>query len=109
MVKIFADLIATILIESNCLLPKGFIAKVNDRGVVSLTGSNSDTPASSYAPYFDPITRRLNQSFPTRSPPWLAFALAPPAIQLAIHSVPTDILPDDDNNCISGSSNQSST
>ena len=99
-VKIFPDLVATTLTESNCLLPKGFITNVNDRGAVSLTGTDPHTTASSYAPYFDAITRRLNQSFPTGSSPWLAFTLAPTAIQLAVHSVTTDILPDIDDQLI---------
>ena len=94
--KTFPDIVATTLTESNCLLPKGFRVKVNDRGAVSLTGTDPLTPAESYAPYFDDITRRLNQSYPTRSSPWLSFSLAPTAIQLAIHYVPIDVLPDDD-------------
>jgi len=92
----FPDIVAASLTESNCLLPKGFIAKVNDRGAVSLTGTNPHTPASSYAPYFDALTRRLNQSYPTGSNPWLAFTVAPTSVQLAIHSVPTSVLPDED-------------
>ena len=94
--KTFPDIVATTRTESNCLLPKGFRVKVNDRGAVSLTGTNPLTPAESYAPYFDAITRRLNQSYPTGSSPWLPFAQAPTAIQLAIQSVPTDALPDND-------------
>ena len=58
--KTFPDIIATTLTESNCLLPKGFRVKVNDRGAVSLTGTDPLTPAESYASYFDAITRRLN-------------------------------------------------
>ena len=99
-VKIFPNLVAITLTQSNCLLPKGYIAKVNDRGAVSLTRSDPHTPATSYAPYFDGITRLLNRSFTTGSSPWLAFTLAPTAIQLAVHSVPTDILPDDDDQLI---------
>ena len=94
--KTFPDIIATTLTESNCLLPKGFSVKVNDRGAVSLTGTDAVTPAESYAPYFDAITRHLNQSYRTGSSPWLSFSLAPTAVQLAIHSVPIDVLPDDD-------------
>ena len=94
--KTFPDIVATTLTESNCLLPKGFSVKVNDRGAVSLTGTDPLTPAESYAPYFDAISRRLNQSSPTGSSPWLSFSLGPTAIQLAIHSVPIDLLPDDD-------------
>ena len=96
-VKNFHDIVATALTKSNCLLPKVFIARIIDRGAVSLTGTNPHTLASCYAPYFDTITRILNQSFPIGSSPWLAFTLTPTAIQQAIHSVPTDILPDVDN------------
>ena len=94
--KTFPDIVATTLTEYNCLLPKGFRVKVNDRGAVSLTGTDPLTPADSYAHYFDAITRRLNQSYPTGSSPGLPFSLAPTAVQLAIHSVPMDVLPDDD-------------
>jgi len=91
----FPDIAAATLTESNCLLPKGFIAKVNNRGAVSLTGTNHDTPAESYAPYFDALTRRLHQSFPVGNNPLLTCTQAPTSVQLAIHSFPTHILPDD--------------
>ena len=94
--KTFPYIVATTLTDSNCLLRKGFRVKVNDRGAVSLTGTDPLTPAEFYAPYFDAITRRLNQSYPKGSSPWLPFSLAPTAVQLAIHSVPIDVLPDDD-------------
>jgi len=92
----FPDIAAATRSESNCLLPKGFIAKVNNRGAVSLTGTNPTTPAESYTPDFDALTRRLNQSFPVGDIPWLTFTQALPTIQLAVHSIPTDILPEDD-------------
>jgi len=41
----FSDIAAPTLTESNCLLPKGFITKVNNRGAVSLMGTNPNTPA----------------------------------------------------------------
>jgi len=69
---------------------------VNNRCAVWLTGTNPNTPAESYAPYFDALTRRLTQSFPVGDNPWLTFTQAPTAIQLAIHSIPNDVLPDDD-------------
>ena len=94
--KTFPNIVATTLTQSNCLLPKGFRVKVNNRGAVSLTGTDPLTPAESYAPYFNAITRRLNQSYPTGSSPWQSFSLAPTAVELAIHSVPIDVLPDDD-------------
>ena len=90
------DIGAATLTDSNCLLPKGFIAKVNNRGAVSLTGTDPNTPAESYTLYFDALTRRLNQSFPVRDNPWLTFTKVPTTVQLAIHSIPTHILPDDD-------------
>jgi len=92
----FPDIAATTLTDSNCRLPKGFIAKVNSRGAVSLTGTEPNTPAESYTPYFDALTRRLNQSFPVGDNLWLTFTKAPTTVQLAIHSIPTHILPDDD-------------
>ena len=72
------------------------IAKVNNRGTVSLKSTNPNTSADSYAPYFNALTRSLNQSFPVGDNPWLTFTQAPTAIQLAIHSIPTDVLPDND-------------
>jgi len=92
----FPDIAAATLSASNCLLPKRFIAKVNNRGAVSLTGTDPNTPAESYTPYFDALTRHLNQSFPVGDNPWLTFTKAPTTVQLAIHSIPTHILPDDD-------------
>jgi len=91
----FPDIAAATLTYSNRLLPKGFIAKVNNRGAVSLTGTDSNTPAESYTPYFDALTRCLNQSFPIVDNPWLPFTKAPTTVQLAIHSIATHILPDD--------------
>ena len=96
MKRTLPDIVASTLSDSNCLLPKGFFAKVNDRGAVSLTVTDPHTRAGSYSPYFDALTRRLNQSFPTGSNPWLTFTLAPTAVLLAIHSIPCAVLPDDD-------------
>ena len=69
---------------------------MNNGGAVSLTGTNPNTPAELYAPYFDALTRRLNQSFPVGDNPRLTFTQAPTTIQLAIHSIPTNVLPEDD-------------
>ena len=65
----FPDIAARVLRESNCLLPLGFSATVNPRGSVSLTVTDKGTPAASYAPYFDSLTRALNQSFPVGENP----------------------------------------
>ena len=82
--------------ESNCLLPKHLFAKVNNRGAVSFTGKNPNTPAESYTRYVEALTPRLKHSFPVADNPWLMFTQAPTAIQLTIHSILTHIQPDDD-------------
>jgi len=84
----FPDIATRVLRESNCLLPLGFSATVNPRGSVSLTVTDKATPAASYAPYFDSLTRALNQSFPVGENPWCTLVLAPTAVQLAIHGLP---------------------
>jgi len=92
----FPDIAARVLRESNCLLPLGISATVNPRGSVSLTVTDKATPAASYAPYFDSLTRALNQSFPVGENPWCTLVLAPTAVQLAIHSLPLHFLPQDE-------------
>jgi len=92
----FADIAAATLLGSNCLLPKGFIVKVNNRGAGSLTGTNPHTPTESWNPYFDALTRLLNQSFPVGDNPWVTFTQAPTNMQLAVHSIPPEVLPEDD-------------
>jgi len=92
----FPDIAARVLRESNCLLPLGFSATVNPRGSVSLTVTDKATPAASYAPYFDFLTRALNQSFPVGQNPWCTLVLAPTAVQLAIHGLPLRFLPQDE-------------
>jgi len=91
----FPDIAARVLCESNCLLPLGFSATVNPRGSISLTVTDKATPAASYAPYFDSLTRALNQSFPVGENPWCTLVLAPTAVQLAIHGLPLRFLPQD--------------
>jgi len=92
----FPDIAARVLRESNCLLPLGFSATVNPRGSVSLTVTDKATPAASDAPYFDSLTRALNQSFPVGESPWCTLVLAPTAVQLAIHGLPLRFLPQDE-------------
>jgi len=79
----FPDIAARVLRESNCLLPLGFTATVNPRGSVSLSVTDKATPAASYAPYFDSLTRALNQSFPVGENPWCTLVLAPTAIHIS--------------------------
>jgi len=92
----FPDIAARVLRESNCLLPLGFSATVNPRGAISLTVTDKATPAASYAPYFDSLTRALSQSFPVGENPWCTRVLARTAIQLAIHGLPLRFLPQDE-------------
>jgi len=92
----FPDIAARVLRESNCLPPLGFTATVNPRGSVSLTVTDKATPAASYSPYFDSLTRALNQSFPVGENPWCTLVLAPTAVQLAIHGLPLRFLPQDE-------------
>ena len=92
----FPDIAARVLRESNCLLPLGFSATVNPRGSVSLTVTDKATPAASYAPYFDSLTRALNQSFQVGENPGCSLVLASTAVQLAIHSLPLRFLPQDE-------------
>jgi len=92
----FPDIAARLLRESNCLLPLGFSTTVNPRGSVSLTVTDKATPAASYAPYFDSLSRALNQSFPVGENPWCTLVLAPTAVQLAIHGLSPRFLPQDE-------------
>jgi len=88
----FPDITARVLRESNCRLSLGFSAIVNSRGSVSLSVTDKVTPAAFYAPYFNFLTRALNQSFPVGDNPWCTFVLAPTAVQLAIHGLPLHFL-----------------
>jgi len=92
----FPDIAARVFRVSNCLLPWGFSATVNPPGSVSLTVTDKATSAASYAPYFDSLTRALNQSFPVGENPWGTLVLAPTAVQLAIHGLPLCFLPQDE-------------
>ena len=47
-------------------------------------------------PYFDSLTRALNQSFPVGENPWCTLVLAPTAVQLVIHGLPLRFLPQDE-------------
>jgi len=76
--------------------PFGFSATVNPRGSVSLTVSDKGTPAASYAPSCNSLTRALNQSFPVGENPWCTLVLAPTAVHLAIHGLPLRFLPQEE-------------
>jgi len=69
----FPDIAASVLREANCSLPLSFTCTVNDKGSVSLLGTNLHTPASAYTPYFTPLTSRLNKASPIGNSPWDIF------------------------------------
>jgi len=92
----FPDIAASVLREANCSRPLSFTCTVNDKGSVSLLGTDLHTPASAYTPYFAPLTSRLNKAFPIGNSPWDIFKPAPNETQLLIHSVPLAFLPSDD-------------
>jgi len=92
----FPDIAASVLRKANCSLPLSFTCTVNDRGSVSLLGSDLLTPASAYTPYFAPLTTRLNRAFPVGNSTWDLFKPTPNETQLSIHSVPLAFLPSDD-------------
>jgi len=92
----FPDIAASVLREGNCSLPLSFICTVNDKGSVSLLGTDLHTPASAYTTYFAPLTSRLNKAFPLGHSPWDLFKPAPNETQLLIHSIPLAFLPTDE-------------
>jgi len=92
----FPDIAASVLREPNCSLPLSFTCMVNDKGSVSLLGTDLHTPASAYTPYFTTLTSRLNKAFPVGMSPWDLFKPAPNETQLLIHSIPLAFLPSDD-------------
>jgi len=92
----FSDIAASVLREANCSLPLSFTCTVNDKGSVSLLGTDLHTPASAYTPYFAPLTPRLNKAFPVGNSPWDIFKPAANETQLLIHSVPLAFLPSED-------------
>jgi len=91
----FPDIAASVLREANCSLPLSFTCTVNDKGSVSLHGTDLHTPASAYTHYFAPITTRLNKAFPVGNSPWDHFKPAPDETQLLIHTIHLTFLPSD--------------
>ena len=69
---------------------------VNDKGLVSPLGTDLHTPASSYTPYFAPLTTRLNKAFPVGNTSWDLLKPALNKTQPLIHSIPLACLPSDD-------------
>jgi len=86
------DIMATVLKEANCSVPLSLTASVNRNGAVTLT-ANPYTPSSAYLPFFDAMTKKLNQSFPVGLNPFQVFREAPTSVELLIHNLPLSILP----------------
>jgi len=86
------DIMAAVLKEANCSLRLSLTASVNRNGAVNLT-ANPYTPSSAYSPFFDAMTKNLNQSFPVGDNPFQVFRAAPTSVELLIHSLPLSILP----------------
>jgi len=96
----FPEIAASVLRPANCSLPLSFTCTVNDKGSVSLLGTDLHTPASAYTTYFASLTKRLNKAFPVGNSPWDLFEPTPNETQLLIHSIPLDFLPSDDDQLI---------
>jgi len=86
------DIMAAVLKEANCSQPLSLTASVNHNGAVTLT-ANPYTPSSAYSPFFDPMTKKLNLSFPVGDNPFQVFREAPTSVELLIHNLPLSILP----------------
>ena len=81
------DMAASVLREPNSGLPVSLKVFINGNGAVSLTLINTSVLATSYTPFFDTLTHKLNQSFPVGNNPRLPFRLAPNDLQVC-HSWP---------------------
>jgi len=86
------DIMAAVLKEANCSLCLSLAASVNRNGAVTLT-ANPYTPSSAYSPFFDAMTKKLNQSFPVGDNQFQAFREAPTRVELLIHNLPLSFLP----------------
>jgi len=58
-------------------------------------GKKSATTAqvAAYSPFFDAMTKKLNQSFPVGDNPFQVFREAPTSVKLLMHNLPLSILP----------------
>ena len=63
---------------------------------MSLLGTDLHTPASTYTPYFTPLTTKLNKAFPVGNFLWDLFRPALNQTELSIHSISLAFLPSDD-------------
>ena len=66
---------------------------VNPPGLLTLTSTSPYTPATAFAPFYEALTNKLNQSFPIGDNPFLPFPQAPNEVQRAIHGLPYGFIP----------------
>jgi len=95
------DLAASVLQQATCSLPDFLTAIVNDRGSGTLLVVDTSVSAASYSSYFAALTSKLNLSFPIGTNPWLPFSLPPTSVQLALHSLPVNYIPHQDEHIFS--------
>jgi len=86
------DIMPAVLKEANCSLPLSLTASVNRNGAVTLT-VNPYTTSSADSPFFDAITKNLNQSFPVGDNPFQVFREAATSVELLMHNLPLSIQP----------------
>ena len=90
------DIAAPVPKEANSQLPVSFKSFVNSKGAVTHSIVDTSVPAASYPRFFEALTSRLNQSFPVADNPWQTFRLAPTDLQIAIHGLRLDAMPEVD-------------
>jgi len=73
------DIMAADLKEANCSLPLSLTASVNRNGAITLT-ANPYIPSSSYSPFVDKMTKKLNQGFPVGDNPFQVVRKAPTSV-----------------------------
>ena len=95
------DLAASVLCEANCSHSRSLKPIINDRGLATLIVTETSVPAASYAPYFEALTTKFNQAYPIS----INALLPPTSVQLAIHSLPVDYMPHQDEDLFSYLSN----
>ena len=88
------DNMPAVLKEANCSLPLFLTASVNCNGAVTHT-ANTYTLLSAYFPFFDQMTKKLNQSFPVGDNVFQVFRKARTSVELLFHNFPLSILPNE--------------
>ena len=95
-----ANITASVLIEAKCLFPCIFTVTDDPCGLLTLTSTCLHTPATAFAPFYEVLTNKLNQSFPIGNNPFLPFRPAPHEVHIAIHWLPYGLMPTESNNLV---------